>query len=255
MTGQVETRGRRGRPRKAAVAGASVATALGPDLQLLRSGLHDRAAEILRSMIVHGELAPGGPLIEVELSATLGISRTPIREALKLLARDGLVELRMNRSPRVRALDAPEIRELFEALSGVEGMAAELAARRITAGELARLAALQAEIVSEHHAGRRAAYFAANRTIHRTIVEAARNKPIADMHAALLARAEQVRFFALRLEDRWEQAIVEHQDILDALVARDAARAGRLLAAHVSHTSDVVATCLAEGFDSATSAA
>lgn len=255
MTEQDEKRGRRGRPRKAVIAGASVATALGPDLLLLRSGLHRQAAERLRRMIVHGELAPGAALIEVELSAALGISRTPIREALKLLAQDGLVELRINRSPRVRALNGPEIRDLFEALSGVERMAAELAARRITAGELARLAALQAEIVSEHDAGRRAAYFAANRTIHRTIVEAARNKPIADMHAALLARAEQVRFFALRLEDRWEQSIVEHQGILDALVARDAARAGRLLAAHVSHTSDVVATCLAEGFASAMSAA
>lgn len=249
------TRGTRGRPRKAARGAASGAMPLGGKPQLLRSGLHERAAETLRAMIVHGELAPGAALIEVELSAALGISRTPLREALKLLAQDGLVELRINRSPRVRRLDPFEIRELFEALSGVERMAAELAAQRITAGELDRLAALQAEIVSEHDAGRRAPYFAANRTIHRTIVEAARNRPIADMHAALLARAEQVRFFALRLEDRWEQSIVEHQEILDALVSRDAARAGRLLAAHVAHTSDVVATCLAEGFGSATSAA
>jgi DNA-binding GntR family transcriptional regulator len=255
MTGQDEARGKRGRPRKVVTANAPGVTPLGAELRLLRSGLHRQAAERLRAMIVHGELAPGAPLIEVDLSAALGISRTPIREALKLLAQDGLVELRINRSPRVRSLDPSEIRELFEALSGVERMAAELAARRITAGELERLAGLQAEIVSEHHAGRRAAYFAANRTIHRTIVEAARNKPIADMHAALLGRAEQVRFFALRLEDRWEQSIVEHGEILDALVARDAARAGRLLAAHVSHTSDVVATCLAEGFDSVTSAA
>lgn len=244
-------RAARGRPRK--LQAMTVSSRAAPIL--LRSGLHERAAERLRSMIVHGELGPGAPLVEVELSGTLGISRTPIREALKLLARDGLVELRINRSPRVRSLEAADIRELFEALSGVERMAAELAASRITAAELKRLGDLQAEIVSEHHAGRRAAYFAANRTIHRTIVEAARNRPIADMHASLLGRAEQVRFFALRLEDRWEQSIVEHGEILDALLARDAGRAGRLLAAHVGHTSDVVATCLAEGVDPVTNAA
>lgn len=206
-------------------------------------------------MIVEGELAPGAALVEVDLSKALGISRTPLREAVKLLARDGLVELRANRSPRVRSLEAADIRELFEALSGVERMAAELAALRITAQELARLADLQAEIVSDHDAGRRSAYFAANRTIHRLIVQAARNRTIADMHAALLGRAEQVRFFALRLEDRWEQSIVEHQDILEALAARDAARAGRLLGAHVGHTADVVASCLAEGIVLAPTAA
>lgn len=245
----------RGRPRKVHGSKVSGAAKPGPGLHFLRTGLHEKAAERLRAMIVHGDLAPGAPLVEVELSAALGVSRTPIREALKLLAQEGLVELRVNRSPRVRSLDAADIRELFEALSRVEGMAAELAAARITAAELARLSDLQAEIVSQHHAGRRAAYFAANRTIHRTIVGAARNRPIADIHATLLARAEQVRFFALRLEDRWEQSIAEHQEILDALAARDAARAGQLLAAHVGHTSDVVAACLAEGIDPLTSAA
>ncbi len=253
MTTEDKPKARRGRPRK--LAGTRPLEGRGDLLHLLRVGLHERAAERLRLMIVQGELAPGAPLVEVELSNALGISRTPLREAIKLLAQDGLVELRANRSPRVRSLVAGDIKDLFEALSGVERMAAELAAFRITADELRRLADLQAEIVSEHHAGRRAAYFAANRTIHRTIVQAARNRTIADLHATLFGRAEQVRFFALRLEDRWEQSIVEHQDILDALEARDSARAGRLLGAHVGHTADVVAICLAEGIDLATSAA
>jgi DNA-binding GntR family transcriptional regulator len=75
------------------------------------------------------------------------------------------------------------------------------------------------------------------------------------MHAALLSRAEQVRFFALRLEDRWEQSIAEHREILDALAARDAARAGRLLAEHVGHTADVVASAFPEPGETASSAA
>lgn len=232
---------RRGRPRKRldAVAGSG--------LRVVRTGLHEQAAERLRGLIVRGDLRPGAELVEVELSEMLGVSRTPVREAIKLLAHQGLIELRANRSPRVRPLRVSEIRELFEALAGIERLAAELAAVRITPAELARLGELQERIVREHDAGRLDAYSNANRDIHRAIVLAARNAPLAEAHAALLFRADQVRVFALGLNDRWEQSILEHQAILDALVARDAAGAGLLLQAHVGHTADVVAACLADG--------
>lgn len=232
---------RRGRPPK--TANRTLDT-----LHLARAGLHEQASNELRRMIVHGELPPGAPLIEGELSEALGISRTPLREALKLLAQQGLVELRANRSACVRRLRADEIAELFEALSGIERLAAELAAARITAEELAELGKLQDAIIRDHDAGQRERYFAANRRIHRLIVEAARNAPLADIHMELLNRAEQVRFFALRLDDRWEQSIKEHQEILQAMTARDSARAGHLLGLHVGHTADVVARCLATGW-------
>ncbi|WP_287742339.1 GntR family transcriptional regulator [Methylobacterium sp.] len=240
---------RRGRPRKR----LDAAIMAGP--RVVRANLHEQAAERLRDLIVRGDLAPGASLVEVELSGMLGISRTPIREAIKLLAQQGLVELRANRSPCVRPLRAAEIRELFEALAGIERIAAELAAQRITAADLGRLRALQAEIVREHEAGRRDSYAAANRTIHRTIVLAARNAPLAEVHAALLSRADQVRVFALGLEDRWEQSIREHQAILDALDARDPVQAGRLLQEHVGQTAAVVAASLAGRTDPASSAA
>ena len=231
----------RGRPRK-----AIGEARFGGSLRVARSGLHEQAAERLREMIVQGELAPGSPLVEVELSDALGISRTPLREALKLLAQQGLVELRANRSPCVRPLRAGEVRELFEALAGIERLAAELAAQRITEPELRRLHDLQRDIEAEHKAGRIDAYSAANRAIHRTIVEAARNAALSEIHAALLTRAEQVRVYALRLDDRWEQSIAEHRAILDALEARSATLAGQLLGSHVGHTADVVATWLTQ---------
>jgi DNA-binding GntR family transcriptional regulator len=224
-------------------------------LRVVRASLHVQAAERLGEMIVRGELAPGVALVEVELSEMLGISRTPIREAIKLLAQQGLVELRANRSPCVRPMRAAEICELFEALAGIERLAAEFAAQRITAGELSRLQELQAEIVRAHDSGRRDSYSAANRTIHRTIVVAARNAPLAQAHAALLSRADQVRVFALRLKDRWEQSIVEHEAILHAIEARDAVQAGRLLEAHVARTADVVAASLAAQASPTSSAA
>lgn len=238
----------RGRPRKNKAM-------LDTQMRLPRAGLHEQAAERLRQMIVHGVLLPGAPLIEGELSDALGVSRTPLREALKLLAQQGLVELRANRSASVRAMRAEQITDLFEALAGIERLAAERAAERITPAELQELATLQADIVRDHRAGQRERYFAANRRIHRLIVEAGRNIAMADIHARLLDQAEQVRFFALRLEDRWEQSIAEHQDILDAIIARDGDRAGRLLGGHVGHTADTVARCLAAGWTPARDAA
>ncbi len=231
---------KRGRPRKAALPNVGTAA-------LRRAGLHVRAVERLRAMIVQGELAPGTALIEGDLAQGLGLSRTPLREAVKLLAQEGLIELRANRSACVRSLDAREILELFEALAGLERLAAELAARRLTPAGLRRLEELQTTIEREHAAGRREAYYAANRAIHRAIVESAENRPLAQAHAALLGRAEQARFLALRLAHRWEESLAEHREILAALAARDSERAGRLLADHVAHTAHTVTRALAAG--------
>lgn len=233
----IPNRGKRGRPRKdASKAGAAV---------FRRTGLHIRAVERLRAMIVQGELAPGTALVEGDLAQALGLSRTPLREAVKLLAQDGLIELRANRSACVRGLDAAEISELFEALAGFERLGAELAATRLTPAGLKRLEDLQATIEHEHAAGRLEAYYAANRAIHRAIVEAAQNRPLAQAHAALLARAEQARFLALKLAHRWDESIAEHRAILAALAERDAPRAGSLLADHVAHTAHAVMQALA----------
>jgi DNA-binding GntR family transcriptional regulator len=240
---------KRGRPKK------SVGIVVADGDKLRRAGLHEHAAQRLHDMIVRGDLPPGAPLLEGELSRALGISRTPLREAVKLLAQQGLIELRTNRSACVRAMRLTEISELFEALAGIERVAAELAAIRATASELTRLKELQATIERHHHAGDRAAYYAANKTIHRAIVLAAQNTPLADAHASLLARSEQVKYFALRLENRWGQSIDEHRGILAAIEDRDSERAGRLLAIHVAHTAEVVARSLERSIAATRSAA
>ena len=112
-------------------------------LRLQRTGLHEDATARLRSLIVRGDLAPGEPLIEADLSEALGISRTPLREALKLLASEGLVELRLNRSAIIAPIRQDEIEELFEAVSGIERVAAELAALRMTERDFEKLHHLQ----------------------------------------------------------------------------------------------------------------
>src|SRR6476620_5935910 len=108
-----------------------------------RVALHEQARDRLRTLIVRGDLAPGVAILETKLSEELGISRTPLREALKLLAAEGLLELRSNRSAQIAPLRPVEIDEIFEVISALEGIAAELAASRMTSAELRRLTQLQ----------------------------------------------------------------------------------------------------------------
>ncbi|MGU3539552.1 GntR family transcriptional regulator [Methylobacterium sp. A54F] len=227
-----EPRRPRGRPRKS--------PPLDVQPRLANVGLHEKATRHLRELILTGALPPGQDLVEADLSAALGISRTPVREALKLLAVEGLVELRPNRSARVPDLRAEGIAQLFEAMAGLERIAAELAAARITEAELARLQALQIEMEGYHRATDLAPYFAINQQIHRMIVAASRNAPLQDAHESLYGRAELVRRRALRTPERWDESVAEHRAIFEALAARDAARAGALLSDHVGRTGAVV---------------
>src|SRR6202041_493259 len=157
------------------------------------------------------------------LSQALGISRTPMREALKQLAAEGLVELQLNRSAVVAPLRRDELTELFEAVSGIERCAAELAAIRMTAQDVERLEALQMRIERHHRRGELRDYFEVNQQIHGTIVGFARNSVLKASHDALLARVERARLFALSADGRWEESVQEHKQILAALKARDAA--------------------------------
>lgn len=205
-------------------------------VKLKRTGLHERAAARMRAMIIRGELEPGSSMQETKLSDALGVSRTPLREAIKLLAAEGLVQLRPNRSPRIADIETDKLLELFEALAGIERFAAELAARRMTERELQRLRLLQARMENHHREGKLDEYFAINGEIHGLIVRAAKNAPLREAHQMLLSRAERARYLALAAERRWSNSVEEHSDILVALEARDGDLAGRLLSAHVQRT-------------------
>src|SRR6201996_8614851 len=213
-------------------------------LRVPRAGLYEQAATRLRLLIVRGDLAPGQPLLEADLSDALGVSRTPLREALKQLASEGLVELRLNRSTIVAALRRNELIELFEALSGIERCAAELAATRMEARDFEQLEAMQGRIEWHHDRGEMRDYFEINQQIHRAIVGFARNSVLKATHEVLLPRAERARFFALSALGRWDESVREHQDILAALKAGDSDRAGKLLSHHVRRTGEIVVAIL-----------
>jgi DNA-binding GntR family transcriptional regulator len=234
---------KRGRPRKIRLSQEG-----GPD-RLRRANLHERAANQMRGMIVEGKLSPGAAIVEAELCEVLGISRTPLREAVKLLAAQGLVELRPNRSARVAPLDAAHITDLFEALGNLERISAEYAAQRLTLAELSDLRAMQERMERHYESGDLVAYFAVNQAIHSFILAGARNATLIEMHRWLFARAERARYFALGSHSRWVESIQEHRGILAALEARNSQEAGRLLAIHVQHTGTGVLAMLARSQD------
>ncbi|GAC1327112.1 MAG: GntR family transcriptional regulator [Beijerinckiaceae bacterium] len=214
-----------------------------------RVGLHQHAVERLHCLIIRGELAPGVPLVESDLAEALGVSRTPLREALKLLAAEGLIELRPNRSARVRPMRASEISDLFEAVSGIERLAAELAAERITRNELIRLEQFQSRMERLHGCGDLDGYFNLNQQIHLLVVRAAKNRSLQEAHAALLGRAERARYFALSSRSRWDQSVEEHRQVLDALRRGDVFAAGIHLRDHVLRTGLIVNAALQRADD------
>jgi len=211
-----------------------------PAVPIRRKPLHDEATERIRDMIVEGRLAAGDWINEADLCQQLQISRTPLREALKVLATEGLVELVPRRGAHVAQLSTGELVDLFEALSGIEGYAAELAATRMSAGDLERLRQLQVRIEQRHKARDRLAYFRENHELHVAIIRCSGNSAIVDIHARLIARVRRGRYQALLSEARWKDSVEEHAQILAAFENRDARRAGELMRQHVAHTGDVV---------------
>ena len=194
--------------------------------------LHETVVERLRNMIVEGELASGERLHEANLATVLQVSRTPIREATKLLAAEGLVNLLPGRGARVSELSVEDILDLFETIAGVERHACELAAERMSERDLDRLQRAHKRMARHHAAGERQPYFKLNHEIHLAIVEASKNATLRGIHASLMSRARRARYAALSSRARWIEAMGEHELMMTALVARDSHRAGEIMRQH-----------------------
>ena len=197
--------------------------------------LHATAVASLRRMILSGELAPGERLRELRLCTQLGVSRTPVREAVRTLAAEGLVRLLPNRSSVVAGPDPADVVHLFTVFGTLEGLAGELACRNITDAQLAAIATMQHEMVLLHQQGARAEYLAHNHAIHRAVVEAAANPVLQATWEGLLPRVHQARAVANRDPARWMQAVYEHASIFAALAARDGALLSRLMREHFTN--------------------
>jgi DNA-binding GntR family transcriptional regulator len=177
-----------------------------------------------------GTLLPGMRLRETDLADRLGISRTPVREAIRQLEADGLVIHLPRQGATIRSLDHAEVVELYEMRAVLEGTAARLAARAASDIELAELAALNAELAATP-AGPQAREV--NRQFHRSLLDAARNRFLLKSMSALQKTLLILGPTTLADPDRAMAAVAEHAAVLAALEARDGAGAEAAMRAHV----------------------
>jgi len=205
----------------------------------------------LRDAVVTGKLKPGDRIVERQLSAELNISRTPIREGLKLLELDGLVAISRNRGAEVTAFTSDEALRLFDVISVLEGLAARRTAERGCADILARLEDLHGQMVFHYNRSQIDPYFEINSAIHDLVVSACGNPDLTATHARLMLRARRGRYMAIMSPDRWRQSVEEHEALMAALRARDPDAAATTWTAHLRHTGETLARALAEDGDAA----
>ncbi len=202
---------------------------------ILRPSLHEELAARLRKMIVENEIAPADRINERALCDRFGVSRTPLREALKVLAAEGYVQLLPNRGARAAALTFADLEEAFPVMAALEALAGELAAHKATDAQVAAILTLHADMRQAYRAGDRPGYFALNEAIHLGIAEASGNETLCRMQRSLDGRVRRGRYQANVGSARWDQAMAEHEEIAEALSARDGERLGLVLRRHLQN--------------------
>jgi DNA-binding GntR family transcriptional regulator len=212
---------------------------------LERRSLSQQLAERLREMILDGDLAPGERLQEIELSARFGVSRTPLREAMKALSSEGLVTLTPNRGAAVSKLKPEEVAEIFPVMGALEALAGELACVHATDDEISELAHLHSELMVHYTARDQAAYYDTNQEVHNLILKAARNTTLAEQYNQLAGRVSRARFRGTMSDAEWAKSVAEHEALMAALTRRDGSRVARILKTHVDTKLETVRDRLA----------
>jgi DNA-binding GntR family transcriptional regulator len=207
-----------------------------------RLNLSVQIANQLRDMIIQNQFASGARITERDVCKKLNVSRTPLREALRMLAAEGLVELIPNCGAVISSPTADEIADMLQVLGVLEAFAGERACSLITQAEINEIKALQYEMLAAFSRGDRLQYFKLNQGIHLAIVNAARSETLLSMHSRLNARLYRIRYQSNLRNELWGSAVEEHNDIMDALEKRDAMKLSKLLRLHLKSTWEKVMT-------------
>ncbi|CAG2139358.1 hypothetical protein LMG19282_01627 [Cupriavidus campinensis] len=194
----------------------------------------------LRTMIQEGELPPGVRIDEKAFCEAFDVSKTPLREALKVLVSEGLVLHRQYIGYRVAPLDLGELRETFETLHGLEAHAGELVARRMSDAALAKIERKHQAMIDAHAASRRTDYFRINQEIHQLIVDSADNAVLSGIYATLMSKVHRARGAANTDMLRWQESHEEHEAIMAALREAGRPRLPQILREHSENTAKEV---------------
>jgi DNA-binding GntR family transcriptional regulator len=209
-------------------------------ISIPRAALHEQVAHRLRQMLVENRIPPGAKLNERELSEVLNVSRTPLREAIKMLAAEGLVELLTNRGAIAVELTEADVLNTFEVMAGLEAQSGELAAQRVTDAELTEIRAMHFEMLAAYTRRDLPTYYRLNAAIHSAINAAAKNPVLTATYQQVNARLQALRFRSNQDEDKWAAAVREHGQMIQALETRDPVAMRQLLLTHLANKRDVV---------------
>jgi DNA-binding GntR family transcriptional regulator len=209
-----------------------------------RRTLHDEVVSRLRDMIIEGVLPSGSRLNETELGERLGVSRTPLREAVKTLASEGLIELVPSKGSVVRRFTLVDVRDMLEAIKAIEQFAARLGCQRAGDAAIECILDRHDDMLARYREGNRLAYYKLNQEIHTAIVALAGNATLAEMHHTLQARLKRIRYIGNGRPDRWAAAVAEHEGMIEALRVRDGERLAEILGHHMDQTLTRVADAI-----------
>lgn len=201
-----------------------------------RQPLHELVAGRVRDMIIEGRLAPGDSVNESRLCTELGVSRTPLREAIRTLAGEGLIVLRPGRSTIVRAFTATEVQDMLDVIAELEALAGRKACQNASDKEIAAIQSAHDAMMAHFREGKRLEYYKHNQQIHSMIVAASGNAMLAEMHGLLQGRMKRIRFIGHNDPENWRGAVLEHEEMMVALSARRGADLAEVLQRHIQNT-------------------
>jgi len=207
---------------------------------IARRTLHDEVATRLRDMIIEGRLPPGQRVNEVALGQLLGVSRTPLREAIKTLASEGLMEIVPARGAVVRTLTLKDLADSLTVLKALEQIAGRTICTSAPDSALAELAAIHAAMMDRYAGRDRLAYFKLNQEFHSALARLSGNPVLAGIHGQLQARMRRVRFIGHEGPEKWAAAVSEHEAMAAALARRDADALAAVIGRHLDGALDRV---------------
>ncbi len=206
-----------------------------PMEQIARTPLHEEVTNWLRDMIVESKLVPGERIQELQLAQQLGVSRTPIREALKVLTSEGLVELLPLRGAIVKVFTDKDARDMLDVIALLEAFAGE----RACLAEPARIEAIlemHRRMATLYAQRQRLEYFVLNQQIHEALIALADNETLSLTHATLSKRMRSLRYSGNSAPENWAAAMAEHETMMAALERRDGLALARAMRTHIQNT-------------------
>lgn len=212
---------------------------------IARRSLHDQVVSRVRDLIIEGVLTPGTRIHEGQLGAQLGVSRTPLREALKFLASEGLIELVAARGAIVRRFTAKDVRDMLDVLAVLEAFAARLACRVATDAAIADVRRLHDRMVECYARRDRLEYFKLNQAIHSAFLRLAGNATLEEAHASIQSRMKRIRYVGNEEPPKWAAALAEHEAMMRDLEARDGDALAAIVTRHLENTWERVLPTLA----------